>query len=74
MRTVCQDTEESIKRKRIFVRQQTKEAKETGFVTIRGCGKIPVWKAFRCLYCFEYFDKLHAEIHFGMTRKKYFAN
>jgi len=73
MKTACQDTKESLERKRIFVRQQIKEAKETGFVTIRGRGKIPLWRAFRCLYCCEYYDKLHAEIHFGMTRKKYFA-
>ena len=51
-----------------FIIKQTNEACKTGYVTIRGQGKIPVWCAFRCLYCGEYFSQSSAEKHFGKTR------
>ena len=69
----CLDTRESVCAKREFVAKQTKEAKETGYVTIRGYGKIPLWIAFRCLYCGEYFNQSLAEAHFGMTREEFFV-
>jgi len=72
------DTEESVEEKREFVAKQTKQAKETGWVTLRNCGEIrtgtiPLWMAIRCLYCGEYFNQSGAEEHFGMTREEYFA-
>jgi len=69
------DTEENVEEKREFVAQQTKQAKETGLVTIRSNTilTIPLWMAFRCLYCGEYFNQSGAEEHFGMTREEYFA-
>lgn len=68
----CPDTEETVEAKRAFVAKQTNEAKETDRVTIRGCGTIPVWIAYRCLYCGEYFNQSMAEEHFGMTREEFF--
>jgi len=73
----CLDTQKSIKAKRKFVAKQTQEAGSTGYVTLRNCGEIrtgtiPVWMAFRCLYCGEYFNQSMAEDHFGMTRKQFF--
>lgn len=75
----CQDTKETTEAKREFVAKQTKEASETGYVTLRNFGKmrrgrIPVWIAFRCLYCGEYFNQSGAEEHFGMTREEYYKN
>ena len=74
----CPDTKETVEAKREFVAKQTKEAKETGSVTLRNCGEIrtgtiPVWIAFRCLYCGEYFNQSLAEQHFGVTREEYFS-
>ncbi len=73
----CSDSPESVKAKRDFVAKQTKEACSTGDVTLRNCGDIrtgtiPVWMAFRCLYCGEYFNQTMAEDHFGMTREQFF--
>lgn len=72
----CSDSPESIKAKRDFVAKQTNEAASTGHVTLRDCGEIrtgtiPVWLAFRCLYCGEYFNQTMAEDHFGMTRAQF---
>jgi len=72
----CSDTRKTVEAKRKFVAKQMQEAK-MGYVTLRNCGDIrtgtiPVWMAFRCLYCGEYFNQSMAEEHFGMTRKKYF--
>ena len=69
----CPDTEESVKEKRAFVAAQAKEARETSFVTLRNGRKIPLWLAYRCLYCIEYYNQAGAEEHFGMTRGAYFA-
>ena len=71
----CSDSAESVKAKRNFVAKQTQEAESMGYVTLRNCGEIrtgtiPVWMAFRCLYCGEYFNQTMAEEHFGMTRKE----
>lgn len=73
----CPDTKETVDQKRKFVAKQTKEAEKTGFVTLRNAGEIrrgtiPVWMAFRCLYCGEYFNQVMAEEHFGKTREEYF--
>ena len=68
----CPDTEETIEQKRAFVRKQISQAMDTGYVTIRNCGTIPLWAAYRCLYCGEYFNQTTAEQHFGMTRQEYF--
>ncbi len=73
----CSDSIKSVKAKREFVARQTKEARLTGDVTLRNCGEIrtgtiPVWEAFRCLYCGEYFNQTMAEEHFGMTREQFF--
>ena len=69
----CPDTQQMIEAKRELVSQQTKQAMTTGYVTIRDCGTIPVWAAFRCLYCGEYFNQVKAEEHFGMTREEFLA-
>ena len=74
----CLDSPKSIKAKRAFVSKQTQEAESTGYVTLRNCGEIrtgtiPVWMAFRCLYCGEYFNQTMAEDHFGMTRKRFLS-
>ena len=73
----CLDSQESVEAKRKFVAKQTKEASSTCQVTLRNCGEIrtgtiPVWMAFRCLYCGEYFNQTMAEEHFGITRKQLF--
>ena len=75
----CSDSPESVAAKRAFVAKQTKEAASTGNVTLRNCGEIrtgtiPVWVAFRCLYCGEYFNQTMAEDHFGMTREQFLNN
>ena len=72
----CPDTEKTVKAKRAFVAKQTNQAEKTGYVTLRDCGElrtgtIPVWLAFRCLYCGEYFNQRMAEDHFGMTRAEF---
>lgn len=54
-----------------WVTQQTAEACKTGKVTVRSGHRIPVWLAFRCLYCGEYFSQSGAEEHFGTTRADY---
>lgn len=54
-----------------WVAQQTLEASRTGKVTVRSGHTIPVWLAFRCLYCGEYFSQAGAEEHFGMARAEY---
>ena len=74
----CPDTEETVEAKRAFVAKQASEAAKTGNVTLRNCGEIrtgtiPVWMAYRCLYCGEYFNQSMAEDHFGMTRDEFFA-
>ncbi len=54
-----------------WVAAQSNEASHTGLVTVRRGKRIPVWLAFRCLYCGEYFDQCTAEEHFGKTRSAY---
>ena len=54
-----------------WVSEQTIEASQTGKVTVRDGHKIPVWMAFRCLYCGEYFNQVGAEYHFGETRMEF---
>ena len=75
----CLDSPESVEAKRAFVAKQLKEARTTGNVTLRDCGEIrtgtiPVYLAFRCLYCGEYFNQSMAEDHFGMTREQFFED
>jgi|GEM_PF-2996847 len=67
----CPDTKETIEQKRKFVAKQTAQARDTAHVTIRGGGTIPLWAAYRCLYCGEYFHQVGAEQHFGMTQEEY---
>ena len=57
-----------------WVSQQTHEASNSRFVTIRNGRRIPVWMAFRCLYCGEYFNQAGAEKHFGKTRIEFNKN
>lgn len=59
--------------KRNYVAKQTNEARKTDFVTIRNGKRIPLYMAFRCLYCGEYYNQAGAEEHFGKTRKKYLS-
>ena len=59
---------QEVNAKRTFVAKQTKEAASTARMTVRGCGSIPVWAAYRCLYCGEYFNQATAEEHFGKRR------
>ena len=54
-----------------WVTQQTFEACRTGKVTVRTGHTIPVWLAFRCLFCGEYFSQSGAEEHFGTSRADY---
>ena len=54
-----------------WVAQQTVQACRTGKVTVRSGYTIPVWLAFRCLFCGEYFDQVGAEEHFGQKRTEY---
>lgn len=51
-----------------WVRQQTQQAAK-GSVTLRDGLMIPIWIAYRCLYCGEYFNQVGAETHFGKKRK-----
>ena len=69
----CPDTEESVEEERAFVAAQIKEAQTTNHVSLRIGRKIPLWAAYRCLYCGEYFNQPGAEEHFGITREAYFA-
>lgn len=55
-------------RRCMWVSRQTQEAARTNEVTIRNGTKVPVWMAFRCLYCGEYFNQMGAEHHFGKSR------
>ena len=75
----CPNTKKEVDAKRAFVSKQANEASKTGFVTLRDRGEIrtgtiPVWMAFRCLYCGEYFNQSMAEDHFGMTREQLYAD
>ncbi len=54
-----------------WVAEQTIQASKTGKVTVRSGHTIPVWVAFRCLYCGEYFSQSGAEEHFGTKRAEY---
>ena len=56
-----------------WVSQQTREAERTGSVHVRSGGLVPVWMAFRCLYCGEYFNQMGAEEHFGKARIDFIA-
>ena len=59
-------------KKRTLVIAQLREIRETSHVTTAGGHRLPVWAAFRCLYCGEFFARKGAEEHFGMTRENYF--
>ena len=54
-----------------WVSKQTLEACNTHSVTLRNGNSIPVWGAYRCLFCGEYFSQIGAEEHFGKTRSGY---
>ena len=54
-----------------WVAQQTREASQTGFIHIRNGKRTPVWIAYRCYYCGEYFNHAGAEEHFGKSRIEY---
>lgn len=58
-------------RKDAWVAHQTNQARSTGWVTTRKGVTLPVWCAFRCLYCGEYFNQAEAEEHFGKTREEF---
>ena len=70
------DTVESIEEKRVFVTGQARQVFQSGGdnvkVTIRNGKTIPLWAAYRCLYCGEYFNQTGAEEHFGQTRQDYY--
>ena len=51
-----------------WIAEQTREASSSRSVTVRDGHKVPVWMAYRCLYCCEYFNQVEAEKHFGKTR------
>jgi hypothetical protein len=53
-----------------WVSRQTFAAK-TGRVPLRNGRIIPVWLAYRCLFCGEYFGQGGAEEHFGKKRSEY---
>ena len=57
--------------KSFWVQRQTFLAKNKGYVITRSGKKVPIWMAFRCLYCGEYFSQREAEEHFGRTREDY---
>lgn len=71
--TRCSDTKETVEEKREFVAAQMREAMATKHVMLRDGHKIPLWFAYRCLYCGECFNQSGAEEHFGITREAYFA-
>ena len=54
-----------------WVQKQTYQASNTGVVRLRNGQIVPVWMAFRCLYCGEYFNQSGAEEHFGKTRMEF---
>lgn len=54
-----------------FIIVQTHDACKHGEITTRNGTKVPVWMAYRCLYCGEYFNQAEAEKHFGKTRCKH---
>ena len=56
-----------------WVSQQTREASQTGSVHVRSGTLVPVWMAFRCVYCGEYFNQTGAEQHFGKSRIDFIA-
>jgi hypothetical protein len=70
---------------RVRLGNQLMSAIKTGFVTCIGphpesCDwrahenhvlKLPLWKAYRCLYCGFYFCEKCAGEHFGKTRQEY---
>ncbi len=57
-----------------FVITQTHDACKLGHITTRDGIVVPVWMAFRCLYCGEYFNQAGAEKHFGKPRCKRTGN
>lgn len=59
--------------KRELVRKQTMQAMGTSSVNCSCEIKLPLWLAFRCLYCGGYFCQKCAEKHFGKTRSQYLA-
>lgn len=59
--------------KQAFVHKQTQQAASHGFIRCFCEIKVPVWKAYRCLYCGEFYCLRCAEVHFGKTRAEYQA-
>ena len=57
--------------KREWVVEQAYSACHTGKVPVRSGHIIPVWLAYRCLYCGEYFSQVGAEEHFGLSKIDY---
>lgn len=54
-----------------WIAEQTREASSSRSVTVRDGHKVPIWMAYRCLYCGEYFNQAGAEYHFGETRMEF---
>jgi len=54
-----------------WVARQTREAAQNNYVTDRRGISIPLFMAYRCLYCGEYFAQTQAEEHFGTIRAGY---
>ena len=54
-----------------WVAYQTQYARKNGYINTRRGIRVPLWMAYRCLYCGEYFNQGGAEAHFGMSREDY---
>ena len=50
---------------------QTTEARRSGTVPLSNGKSIPIFLAYRCLYCGEYYNQTQAEEHFGQTRAQW---
>lgn len=63
-----------IEDKRVRLRVQL-EAVKAGKSPVCDCGEtIPLWRAYKCLYCGEWFCLACGERHFGMTRAEWNAS
>lgn len=51
-----------------WIAGQLREARAENFITTRTGTHIPLWLAYKCLYCGEFFSQSGAEKHFGQTR------
>lgn len=59
--------------KRERVRIQVQEAMTSGVVFCACSQRLPVYRAFRCLYCGEFYCTTCGERHFGMTKREWEA-